>query len=194
MRHPDPTSVLRAGGRRFVRGPVFLAGLIMLLGLVGCDNKRTKLSEEELAQGVRNTRGPVAPSEKIKVDPRCELNEKVEAPDENSAEWVIHELYTAAASTGDDEANFQRFYKHFDASTAEKWARDQYWPRLKTHVSKYIDGDAEVGISFTICERRQETPDSVKLFIRSKDSSKSNPPITLKKMPDGTHKIVFFTY
>jgi len=170
-----------------------LTATIMSLGLGGCDNKRTKLTEEEMNQGVQS-RGTVAPSEKIVADPRCELAEKVETPDENSAEWVVQEIYAAAAATGDDDVNFQRFYKHFDDSVAEKWARDQYWPRLKTHVSKYLEGEPDVATIFTICDRRQETPDSVKLFIKSNDISKSNPPITLKKLPDGTHRIVFFTY
>jgi hypothetical protein len=173
-------------------GALLLGAVIMLVTAGACDNKRTKLSEREMAEGLQG-RGPVAASQKIKVDPRCDLSEKVVDPAKDSPEWIIQEMFAAAAAKGDDNANFQRFFAHFDETTAEKWARDQYWPRIKQHVSKYLEGDPGAGTVYTLCERRVESPDTTKFFIRSADPSKSNPPITLQKKADGKFKVVFFT-
>lgn len=183
MRHSETRSLL---------GALWLGSVIMLLVSAGCDNKRTQLSEQQMAEGL-GTRGTVQASEKVKLDPRCELSEKVVDPAKDSAEWVLQEIYAAAAATGDDDANFQRFFAHFDEGVAEKWAREQYWPRIKQHVSKYLEGDATAGTIYTVCERRNEGSEMTKFFIRSSDQSKSNPPVTLQKKPDGKFRVVFFT-
>jgi hypothetical protein len=167
-------------------------GLVIMLVSVACDNKRSQLTQEEIDNGVRTRK---APTNAAPVDPRCQLSEKVTAPAQGSAEWVLQELYTAALGP-DDDASFQRFYKHFDtASTAENWARTQYWPRLRQHVAKYLDNPGATPAHFTLCERRNEGPETFRFSIRSNDPKKSNPPITVRKDPaSGQHKVIFFSY
>jgi len=183
-------------GRRALM-PTFLIGVaIMAVATVGCDNKRTKLTDEQLEVGLPS-RGEVPPSERVKLDPRCEVNQQVTEPEEGTAEWVLHDLIAAASEANeagaDDAALFQRFYAHFSSETAERWAKDQYWGRFKQHVSKYVDAESIHDHAFTICERKTETPDTTRFAIKSHDTTKSNPPITLREMPDGKFRVVFFT-
>jgi hypothetical protein len=170
-------------------------GFAIMLALAACGNKRTQLTQDELENGVRSTPAATkgAPPS---GDPRCPLGERVTAPAEGSPEWVIQELYTAAAAQGDDEANFQRFYKHFDpTSTAENWARTQYWGRVRKHVAKYLDNPGGTPAHFTICERRNEGPETFRISVRSNDPAKMNPPITVKRDPaTGRNMVIFFSY
>ncbi len=167
-------------------------GLLIMLATAACDNRRGQLTQEEIENGVRTRK---APTNAAPVDPRCQLSEKVTAPAEGSPEWVLQELYTAATSP-DDDASFQRFYRHFDAtSTAEQWARTQYWPRIRQHVAKYLDNPGASPAHFTLCERRVEGADTIRFSIRSNDPQKTNPPITIRKDPaSGQQKVIFFSY
>jgi hypothetical protein len=164
-----------------------------MLAFAACENKRTQLTQEEIENGVRTRSAPTAATKA--VDPKCALSENVTAPAQGSPEWVIQEIYTAATSTGDDEANFQRFYKQFDATqTAESWARSQYWGRVKQHVPKYVDNPGGSPAHYTLCERRVEGPDTTRFSIRSNDPAKMNPPITVRKDGSGQNRVIFFSY
>jgi len=122
------------------------------------------------------------------------LNEEVIEPKENTPEWAIYQILDAARSEKDDEETFQKFYAQFDPETeAESWVRQQYWPRARKHVSKYLQGDPSQGVVYKICDRRPEGEGKVKIFIQSTDPSKSNPPIALKKDDAGKWKVVFYT-
>ena len=46
---------------------------------------------------------------------------------------------------------------------------------------------------YTICDRKEQPNGAVKIFIKSSDAKKSNPPITLKKDADGAWKVSSYT-
>ena len=119
----------------------------------------------------------------------CPLDEEVRNPPAGSPEAVVAALYEAAIAP-DADAAFDRFYAQFGPGHARAWVRDQYWPRIRKHVDKYLTGRNPV--AFRICRRVQSGDDAVKLFIRSYDSRKSDPPITLRKH-EGQWKVDFFT-
>ena len=114
----------------------------------------------------------------------------VSSPEKGSPEWVIGELYASAADKNDDDATFGRFYKQFGNSKDEKWVRTQYWPRARQHVAKYLGADG----SFQLCKRQEDGDSKVRFYVKSNDSSKSDPPITLEKGKDGAWTVSKFSY
>ena len=190
---PLPQLAARHHGRalpgRLASGLVVTVAIMLVA--VACDNRRGHLTQEEIDNGVRTRK---AATQAPPSDPRCQLSEKVTTPATGSPEWVIQELYSAATAP-DDDASFQRFYKHFEPSTEERWARTQYWPRLRQHVAKYLDNPGSSPAHYTICERRAEGPETTRFSIRSQDPQKSNPPITIRKDPaSGRALVTFFSY
>ncbi len=167
---------------------------LVALGSGGCENNKTKLTKEQSEQGLGL---PTTSSSGTRAQfaQRCGLDESIVDPKEGTPEYVLHQLIVAASASGPDDANFKRFYAQFAPETEERWAKDQYWPRAKKFVSKYLQQDAAQGVVFKICERRQEDKDGnrIKFFIQSLDPQKSNPPIILAKNDDGAWKVVFFT-
>ncbi len=179
--------------RVFERVLLGLLGLSLFSGVSACESNRTKLTEEQAERGL-GLPDTSSDGQRIKLDPRCAANQSVAEAEQNTPEWVILELMTAAASTGDEETNFQRFASHFPPETEMKWVRDQYWSRAKKFVTKYLQQDAAQGVVYKICERRENKQNGeLKLFIQSLDPQKSNPPITLKKDDAGIWKVVFYT-
>ena len=185
---------MRQGIHRLLapRGGLVLA-VVALLFATGCENNRTKLSEEQ-SEGGLGLSDVSSSGRRANIDPRCELNKDIVEPEENTPEWVIYQLLDAARAPEDTEEAFQRFYAQFDAATqAESWVRQQFWPRARKHVSKYLKGDPSQGVTYTVCERREEVDGKVKIFIQSSDANKSNPPIAMKKDDGGKWKVVFYT-
>lgn len=166
--------------------------IVLAPSLAACENNRTKLTKEQ-SEGGLGLPDTSSDGKRIKLDPRCDLNETVVDPKEGTPEYVISQLLEAAAAPGDENANFRKFYSHFPADTAEKWVRDQYFSRARKFVNKYLQQDAGNGIVYKICERRESNNGEVKIFIQSLDPNKSNPPITLKKDEAGVWKVVFYT-
>lgn len=121
--------------------------------------------------------------------PECKLNKLVREPEEGTAEYVVAALYDAAVAP-DDEASFQRFYANFLPKHHEGWVREQYWPRIRQHVDKYLLSRSPV--TFYIC-RTMDVTGGIKLFIRSNDPKKSDPPIALMRTPSGW-KVDTFSY
>ena len=161
--------------------------------LAGCENKSgTNLTQQQSEQGL-GLPDTSSDGKRIKLDPRCDLNETVVDPKEGTVEYVLSQLLEAAAASGDEKVNFQKFYSHFPADTEEKWVRDQYFSRARKFVNKYLQQDAGSGIVFKICERREQGNGEVKVFIQSLDPNKSNPPVTLKKDEAGVWKVIFYT-
>ena len=186
---------MRQGFRRLLALRGGLAVLtVALLSVAACENNRTKLSKEQSEGGLSMSDVSSDHTKKFTIDPRCNLNEEVIEPKENTPEWAIYQILDAARSEKDDEETFQKFYAQFDPETeAESWVRQQYWPRARKHVSKYLQGDPSQGVVYKICDRRPEGEGKVKIFIQSTDPSKSNPPIALKKDDAGKWKVVFYT-
>lgn len=121
--------------------------------------------------------------------PECKLNKLIREPQDGTAEKVVATLYEAAIGP-DDEATFQLFYEQFLPKHREAWVREQYWPRIRQHVGKYLVSQEPV--AFYVC-RALDVSGGVKLFVRSNDPKKSDPPITLLRTPDGW-KVDYFTY
>lgn len=160
-----------------------VALVVWLTCLGGCKPK----PDYERGLGLPDTS---ASRERVKMDPRCELGEVVSAPAEGTPEWVIRDILTAATGP-EGEAGFDRFFKHFKGEKDEAWVRRQYWPRAREHASKYLEeGD---GVVYTICRRKEQPDGGLKIFIKSHEATKSNPPITVKKNADGVWKVVFYT-
>jgi len=171
---------------------LFAAAGASLTVTAGCKGNPSGLSERQAERGMGYIpKTDDVHREPIRIDPRCELNETVVDPAEDSPEWVIQDMLYAASSPEDSEEMFQRFYGHF-ASEAESWVRQQHWPRGRQHVDKYLERDRGEGIVFTICERRREANNRSRISIKSNDPEKSNPPITLEQTDDGW-KVVFYT-
>lgn len=177
------------------RAACILAATLAFLHVApGCGKKQTDPNEQE--QYHLPSTGSHTNTDRSKpASPGVEVDEEgcygVKAPATGTLEHAISELYAAASSEKDDEESFQRFYSQFDAIKEEAWVRKQYWPRARKHVSKYLEpGD---GVAFQLCRRKQLKPDEVKVFVRSNDSQKSDPPITLKQDGD-TWKVIAFTY
>ncbi|TNF29015.1 MAG: hypothetical protein EP329_16730 [Deltaproteobacteria bacterium] len=178
--------------RKLVLGSA-IAGLLVGLTITsGCENNRTKLTEEQSEGGLGLPTTSSNPKKKITIDPRCELNEEVVDPKADTPEWVIYQLLDAARTKDDSEDAFQKFYAQFDESQAESWVRQQFWPRARKHVTKYLLGDPSQGVVYKICDRREDNG-KIKIFIQSTDPTKSNPPITVKKDDGGKWKVVFYT-
>lgn len=178
---------------RIPRGALALAVALVGASLLGaCENNRTNLTTEQAERGL-GLPDTSSDGKRIKLDPRCELNETIDDPKEGTPELVISQLLEAAASTGDEKAAFEKFYSHFPADTEAKWVRDQYFSRARKFVNKYLQQDAGGGIVYKICERRKVSDSEVKIFIQSLDPQKSNPPITLKKDDAGAWKVTFYT-
>jgi hypothetical protein len=122
--------------------------------------------------------------------PDCALNRKVTNPGPDAPESAIAAMYAAALGP-DDEAGFQRFYANFLPKHNEGWVREQYWPRLRQHVHKYVV--SEKPLSFHICRETRQSDGGVKMFVRSNDSTKSDPPIAVVRTADGW-RVDTFTY
>lgn len=178
--------------RKLLLGSGLAAMLLALASAPACENNRTKLSKEQ-SEGGLGLPTTSSSRKKITIDPRCELNEEIVEAKENTPEWVIYQLLDAARAPEDNEENFQKFYAQFDSETqAESWVRQQFWPRARKHVSKYLQGDPSQGVVYKICDRRKENG-KVKIFIQSTDPTKSNPPIAVQKDDGGKWKVVFYT-
>jgi len=188
----EPASLGHAPHPRAQLGnPVLLALIALALALGACKGQ-SHISEEQAERGL-GLPDSSSDGTRIKLDARCPANQTVSSAEPNTPEFVLLELLTAANSSGDEAANFQRFATHFPPETEVKWIRDQYWSRAKKFVSKYLVPDSE-GVTFRICERRENKQNGeLKLFIQSFDPQKSNPPITVKKDDAGVWKVVFYT-
>lgn len=175
----------------------FVSSLLLVLvalGSGGCENNRTKLSSEQAAQGL-GLPTTASSGTRAQFAQRCVLDESIVDPKEGTPEYVLQQLLVAASATGPDDVNFKRFYAQFAPETEERWAKDQYWPRAKKFVTKYLQQDAAQGVVFKICERRKEDKDGnrIRFSIQSLDPQKSNTPITIAKNDDGVWKVVFYT-
>jgi hypothetical protein len=125
-----------------------------------------------------------------KLSQRCELDETVSEPAENTPEWTARELLAAARSPVDERAAFARFFEQFQGQR-EDWVRSQYWPRAMANIGYYVPvGDA---VTFGICRRETMSDGKVKLFIKSLDDSKTHSPITFEQIEDGAWKVTNYS-
>ncbi len=176
--------------------PAYLATLSVaaLLALfTGCEKKNSHLTQQQAEQGL-GLPDTSSDGSKTRLKTRCELNETIMDPKPGTPEFVIADVLGASAATGDDNANFERFYSHFPADKDKKWVRDQYWPRAKKMVTKYLQQEASQGIVYKICRRLEDkSTGQITIFIESLDADKKHPPYTLQQ-DAGAWKIVRYNW
>ena len=131
-------------------------------------------------------------SEDWRLDhPDCPDARKVTTPVEGTPEATLWQVFQAASGP-DTEEGFQKFYAAMDPDKyTEEWARAQFWERSRGHVSKYVESETDP--SFIVCRTEPKSETRTKLYIFSKDSTKTHTPCGLEKIGDGPWKIEFFT-
>ncbi|MFO0747411.1 MAG: hypothetical protein U1F43_17350 [Myxococcota bacterium] len=168
---------------------------LALLAFAACENNRTTLTEKQSQEGL-GLPDTGSSGKKITLDARCNLDELITTPAPDSPDAVIMsmmEAANAAASGQDEDGNFKKFFAAFMDGTEERRVKEDFWGRAKKFVPKYLQQDASQGITYKICERREEAGGEIKIFIQSLDKQKSNPPIKLKKNDAGKWKVTFYT-
>jgi hypothetical protein len=129
----------------------------------------------------------------IEADFACAQKEVVTAPtgqDPRVAIWRAYDAARKAVVEGVDGPNAEAFADQFTRGQNRAWVLEQFWPRVKAHISKYTMSSKET--SFVIC-RTEERDGRWKAFVKSFSRDKSNPPITVE-IEDGVPRISFFTY
>lgn len=170
-----------------------VAACLALAFSAACEKKNSHLTAEQAEKGL-GLPDSSSDGKFIKLNPRCELNETIIDAKPGSPEFVIADILGAAAATGDDAANFERFYSHFPADKDKNFVRDQYWPRAKTHVNKYLQQEASQGIVYKICRRLEDkSTGEIQIFIESLDPKKMPPPYALKQ-DGGVWKVTRYNY
>lgn len=113
---------------------------------------------------------------------RCPDERVVSTGDRETPEGTLFLAYKAALGP-DDDTGFAAFRElwHPDALTSH--IRDQIWPRVREHVGKYVSGGG--GATFTRCRRVDLDGGRVKVFVKSNDPEKSDPPTILLRRDDG---------
>ena len=126
-------------------------------------------------------------------DYECALKEVVSSPQGQDPRAVIWRAYDAARKAvveGADGPHADEFVDQFSHLQKRDWILEQYWPRIKTHISKYTSSSKDT--TFVLC-RIYERDGRWKGFVKSFSRDKSNPPITVE-IEDGVPRISFFTY
>lgn len=129
----------------------------------------------------------------VESDFACAQKEVVTAPtgqDPRVAIWRAYDAARKAVVEGVDGPNAEAFADQFTRGQNRAWILEQFWPRIKAHISKYTMNSKET--SFVIC-RTEERDGRWKAFVKSFSRDKSNPPITVES-EDGVPRISFFTY
>lgn len=204
---------------------------LALAGLVfgaGCDKVKRAMggggSQDESVVG-KPLPKTHSSGKKIRMGQECALDKTIANPAGDSPEWVLAQLLAAASSPQDDDAAFDRFYKHFPDSRTRKEVRSLYWGKARKYVKKYlVDAEGQPlmaakpskqggatgkpaaagapataapqagqDVRFVECRREEMSHGRVKIFIKSFDDNKSNPPMTFKKDDKGVWKVAFFT-
>lgn len=129
-----------------------------------------------------------------RMEARCKLHEIVRSPAAGSPEWTVQKLYAAAVGS-DDAPHLRAFQAQFASSANRRWIKTGYWAKARKYVHIYLPKDYKKGapVRFTVCRRRRRHDGRITLYIRSNDSRKSNPPITLEKNAQGTWKVTSYT-
>ncbi|MBM4387214.1 MAG: hypothetical protein FJ088_05710 [Deltaproteobacteria bacterium] len=124
-----------------------------------------------------------------KTDPNCPEELQISNPDDGTPGGTILSAYIAALK-GDGEKNFNGFYSYFAPTQDREFVKTQHWPRILKHVSKYVKDRNSPTIS--ICKTAKVTDKVVRVFVKSNDPGKSNPPVVLTNEYGGW-KIDVFT-
>lgn len=114
--------------------------------------------------------------------PRCPDERIVAAGDRETPEGTLFLAYQAALGPDDDVA-FARFRGLWQPDAQTSHIREQIWPRVREHVRKYVAGESDP--TFTRCRRLDLDGGRVKVFVKSNDPEKSDPPTILFRRDEG---------
>lgn len=111
-----------------------------------------------------------------RVVSKCPLQREVVAGGDDSPEGVVFDAYRLAL--GEDTPTTQEaFFRLFSDGTPRAHVLENIWPRVREHVRKYVRDPGNV--SYVLCRREDQTADRVKIFVKSFDDRKSDPPSVL---------------
>ena len=162
--------------------------IALFVGPIACKGVSKSKPDPSLAFRHSKTEKPAASGGV--ADIRCPGAERFSDPGVEDPEYPLAEIYRAALMPDGDEA-FKRFSSQFASSLDARFLREQQWPRVRKHVRKYIQDPED--FAFELCRREVKVDGSIKVFVRSYDERKSNPPCTLAQ--DGNQwKVKFFSY
>jgi len=141
-----------------------VAAVVLISLLVGC--------KKETAPAV----GTGKPAPLDRVVSRCPLNRTVSDPDTRILGGAVYMAYRAALDHADPGA-FDEFSAAFKKGADRADLERYVWPRVVSHVTKYVAGPDDP--SFTLCLIEEKTNDRKKIFVKSNDTGKSDPPVVL---------------
>lgn len=111
-----------------------------------------------------------------RVVSRCPVNRAVRSGDLAEVGGALFRAYQAALK-GDTPEAFDEFLSAFHPGANRTHLETQIFPRVVEHVGKYVASPSDP--SFTICRIEGQTRERVKVFVRSNDLRKSDPPSIL---------------
>jgi hypothetical protein len=118
------------------------------------------------------------PAAVVRVASSCEDGREVASGGDQTPEGVLWEAYRQALQPDGDES-FGKFFALFHSGAPERHVREQIWPRVREHVGKYVRDAAKP--SYVLCRSLPAGTDGTRLFVKSFDERKSDPPTVLVK-------------
>ncbi len=169
---------------------LLLLGLAPMILGAGCKGRHSQVEVPPSAAFESDTGQRSGAQGVVTGDPSCMSPQEITEPARTDPEFPIAEVYRAALEP-DSAASRARFEAQFIPKKDSQFLSDQQWPRIRTHVRKYVQDPKK--FSFWVCRRDVKGDDREKIFVRSFDSRKSNPPIIVVKRGDRWF-IDFFSY
>ncbi len=113
-----------------------------------------------------------------RVPSSCPVGRTIEAGGNDTPEGVLWDAYRLAIGPDSEDA-IRRFHGLFTDGTPESHVRRELWPRVREHVSKYVQDVAKP--SYVVCRTQEMGTGRIKLFVRCNDPRKSDPPTVLTR-------------
>jgi hypothetical protein len=175
-------------------------GILFLAAALGCKNpggtaagvpeprgpEPAVLSGASGATGgaVEEAEGPLA-----RVPSTCPEGRIVRSGGHGTPEGVLWDAYRLALQP-DQEATAAEFAGLVTAGTSESHVRRNLWPRVREHVGKLVADPGRP--AYVLCRSIDGPGGRVKIFVKSNDPQKSDPPTVLVR-EDGVWKIDVMT-
>lgn len=121
---------------------------------------------------------PVVKPPLDRVASNCDDGHEVTTGGDQTPEGPLWEAYRLAVGPDGDEA-FAKFFALFASGAPERHVREQIWPRVREHVAKYVRDPAKP--AYVLCRQLPVGSDRTRIFVKSFDDRKSDPPSVLVK-------------
>jgi len=109
----------------------------------------------------------------------CPHGKKVSSGDLSEVGGALFVAYSAALKGSDPDA-LNRFLSAFAPDVDRRHIERYIFPKVREHVKKYVNSENDP--SFVICRIENQSEDRVKVFVRSNDPRKSDPPAILVRV------------